>query len=134
MGTCYVGEAGYGLFLNEDEVEAYANAYETRHKTGNSVRRICLDSGASYLSEDNYDVRNITHLKKGDYKEDMDDFVIGAFFYAKKQGSILLRDEANCYASLTEMADEFRSSLGECLPDNFDYEDHLCYFCGAAVD
>lgn len=85
-----------------------------------------------FFSDDNYDMRNIIHLKsRATDTDDMDDFVTGAFFYAQKQGSILVNDEKNCYSSLSEMANEFQETLGEYLPNDFDYEAHLCWFCGA---
>ena len=132
MSMHYAGETGYGLFLNEEEADAYAKAYAEKNETDDDIYTVFYDNGASFFSDDNYDMRNIIHLKsRATDTDDMDDFVTGAFFYAQKQGSILVNDEKNCYSSLSEMANEFQETLGEYLPNDFDYEAHLCWFCGA---
>ena len=127
MSMHYDGECGYGLFLNSDEADAYADAFA--EKNGLDIDDVFVDSGASYLSDDNYDMRSVYKLNS--HPSDGDEFVDGAFFYADKQGSIVLNDEKNCYHSLSEMAEEFKKKMGDYLPADFDYLEHLCWFRGA---
>ena len=96
---------------------------------------IYIDLDASYLCDDEYDLRHVMHLDGKKHKEDNNAFVDGAFLYAKKQGSVVRNEKLTdrTYASLSEMAEEFRELYGEYLPSDFDYVRHLCHFLGAQL-
>lgn len=131
MSMHYGGEQGYGLFLNTEEADAFAHEYAVKEDVDMDIWDIAIDLGASYLCDDNYDMRHVCHLDKKEHQEDDECFVDGIFLYAKKQGCIVLDHADYAYANLSEMADEFRAAYGKYLPDNFDYVGHLCHFLGA---
>ena len=141
MSMHYAGESGYGMFLNNDEavnfLTEYAKTHDPEYDPDDDYydpmmfvyeeESLCL----SDLTDDDYDMRGIRHLNRDRvHPEDEDDFIDGIFLYSEKQGSIVAGSDS-LYDSLEEMADEFRKTYGDSLPDDFDYIDHLCFFRGA---
>ena len=45
----YAGETGYGLFLNEEEADAYAKAYAAKNETDDDIYTVFYYNGASFF-------------------------------------------------------------------------------------
>lgn len=144
-------QTGYGMFLNEKEVLAFAEKYVhsseyQQHALSYALDVQCDPADPEYaqnilsyaqdalnftvVDNDLYSLRNIAHLDGKAHDEDGDDFAYGAFFYAKKMGAIT-RDSDDLYDSIDEMAEEFQKKFGAYLPDGFDFVGHLCFIRGA---
>lgn len=123
MSMCYGTETGYGMLLSADEKQDFVK--KLAELRGYAEEDALIDEGISELSYDNgYESWDAFYLASEGVSNESDEDAY--FIYAKKQGGIT-KDTANLYASLDEMANEFRKEYGDCLPPDFNYLAHLCY-------
>jgi hypothetical protein len=131
MSMVYGAEAGYGMFLNSDERDAFVEKMAKIKEL--DEMDVLPEEGASNLSlDDGYESWDIDFLSGNHSVDDGDDENGGCFFYANKQGGII-KGKTDLYDSLSDMADEFRKKYGDVLPDDFNYEGHLAHLRASYV-
>lgn len=128
--------SGYGLYLDPDEFEAFANAYAKAYSDGQYDRYdviAALPAGSWLLTNamDDLDWWSVRPLDEhatfgGEWAE-------GAFVAGPVAGSCIATDSANLYRSLDEMAGTMFGVMGDCLPKGFDCKAHLAELEGTTL-
>lgn len=151
----YIGTNGFGIYLDWDEFVDFTMSYARQHDipVGNidkddfedaelyRVLSMCTQMWKNDKAIENYDILD-DHFDGSDvyyldyYTREGDGFVYGFILYSYRQGRIFDHPEEESpdlqtYKDIHEMAHEFRKRIGQYLPKDFDYEDHLATFSGA---
>lgn len=125
MSMANYPEYGFGLVLTGDEIVKFVNQVDAKEDRG-------LDGDPEILEEDLgdlYNVRFYGDCREGKRFQSLDNKVNLEYedmlaFWAEKQPDAIKA----VYDGIDEVVEEFKSRIGEFLPEGFDYEEHIGYF------
>ena len=114
-------EHGFGLMLNEEETKAFCKRYnEAKNEECDCYDIQFAFDGCRYYSND-CDGRYFYYSTN---KNVDNEGATGLFFFADWQPNAF----RVAYYSMDDCVKEFTDKIGEYLPEDFNYEDHIGYF------
>lgn len=125
--------SGYGMYLNTNELDDFVTSVshdaDEEYAYGiESATDLCQWFDVTLLNYDEmwdgWSIRFIYDNMNEDHIE-----LTGAFFFARKQGSIIAGSD-QLYSSIDDIENEMREEYGKYLPDGFNYARHIAFMCG----
>ena len=113
-------EYGFGLMLNEEESKRFCKKYSEVEKDNKDVYDVEADIDCCRYYSDEFDGRNFW----GANGNINDEWITGLFFYADRQPGAF----TTAYLNMDICICEFKEKIGQYMPDDFNWEDHIGYF------